>query len=905
MDTPVIQKKKGISPIWILPLIALIIGGWLLYTSFRDAGLQITIHYSDAKGITPKKTQVMYKGVAVGLVEQITVDDDLQGVTLIVNMKVKRGLVEDTKFWVVKPVISAGQISGLETVLTGSYIAVQPGTSSVQARHFEGLKEPPVLPSDSPGLHITLRANALHSMQKGSPVYTRNLQIGKVKDYRLAEDNSILVDIFIKPEFAHLIQVGTRFWNASGISLEGNLQSGFNLKMESLASLIYGGISCATPDSLVDESPQAVDGMVFKLYDNFDAAEYGLSMSLQLASGEGIIEGKTRIMYRGLEAGVVKKIRINNDPRHTVTAEILLDPRAESILKEGTRFWVIRPEISIDGIRHLETIIGGPYISFQPGDGEYRDHFVVQRGPMPSPSMRAGKHFTLVSPDSGSLEAGAPVLYKKMVVGEISAITFGPQAETIRTDILIYDEYTSFVRQDSLFWNVSGVEIDASLSHFNVNLSTIKSVLAGGIAFTNPQQGAAVESEPAREGTSFTLYESYPKAVTDNPGLKPPGTVLKLLSSSDNAFDTGAPVLFKNISIGEVLGYELSQDLQNIVFQVLIYAKYTGLLNSTSRFYNFSGFSIDAGLAGIEVQAGPIASIVTGGISFYTPGKGTPVENNDSFVLYENRDAAVNRDRLQVTIHLDRAGGIGEKTKIRYQGIQIGQVRKVRFAPDMKGVIAEAGINREAAGLFRDSTRLLLVKPEIDLSGVRNLETVLTGSYIDVAPGEGEARTEFTLLPEISGPQSFAGLNIILETPRLGSLNRGSPVYYRQMQVGQVTGFELSPSAQQVWVRVNILPAYTELVHTGTKFWLASGVRVSWGLFSGFDLDTESMKAIIAGGIALATPENEKMGKRAEDGAHFVLYEESEKTWLDWSPDIVLNEETGKTAEVADSNDTL
>ncbi len=902
MDTPVIRKKRGISPIWILPLIALSIGGWLLYTSYRDAGIQITIHYPDAEGITPGKTQVMYKGVAVGLVEKITLDDDLQGINLIVNMKVKRGLVEDTKFWMVKPHISAGRISGLETLLTGSYIAVQPGKSTVQAREFEGLTEPPGLSPDRPGLHIVLKAEALHSMQKGSPIYNRNMKIGRVNDYTLADDNSILIDIYIEPEYSHLIQVGTRFWNASGISLEGNLQSGFNLKMESLASLVYGGIACGTPESLADESPGATNGMVFKLYDSYDAAEYGLDMTLQLASGAGIVEGKTRLMYRGLEAGVVKKIRLNRDEQHTVTAEILLDPRAESILKQGTRFWVIRPEVSIDGIRNLEAIISGPYISFQPGEGEYRDHFVVERGPMPSPSIRTGRHFTLVSSDSGSLDPGAPILYRKIVVGEISSITFGPKAETILTDILIYDEYADFVRQDSVFWNVSGVEVNASLSHINVNLSSVKSILTGGVAFTNPPAKKSDRHKPAQEGRSFTLYATHQKAIKDNPALRPAGTVLRLLSSADNSFDVGSPVLYKKIPIGEVLGHELSSDLQDIIFKILIRAEYTGLINSSTRFYNFSGFSLDASLAGIEIQAGSLSSLVEGGISFYTPEKGAPVKENDSFILYEDYDAARNKDNIRITLHLDQAGGIGKKTQIRYQGIQIGMVDDVHFTEDMKGVVAEVWINREAAGLFRGTTRMWLVKPEIGLSGFRNLDTVLTGPYVAVLPGEGETRTEFTLMPGNSDPESFAGLNIILETPRLGSLDRNSPVYYRQVQVGRVTGFELSPTTQQVWVRVNIHPGYANLVHTGTKFWLASGIRVSWGLFSGFDLDTESMQAVLAGGIALATPEGEDMGQPAENGTHFILHEKSEKTWLDWSPAIMLNE--GKLKPESQENTT-
>lgn len=894
MDAPIIKKGHGLSPIWILPLVALCIGGWLLYSSFRDAGIECFVHFPNAEGITPGKTQVMYKGIAVGLVEQVIVDEDLQGVSLVVMMqkKTKRGLVEDTKFWIVKPEISAGRISGLETLLSGSYIAVQPGSSSRAATRFEGLVEPPPLPPDSPGLYLTLRADALYSLQKGSPVYTKNLKIGIVQGYHLAEDNSIMIELYIEPQFSHLIQVGTRFWNSSGLSFEGNFQAGFSMRMESMATLIYGGISCATPESLEATSPQAVNGMIFRLYRNYEAAEYGLPMTLQLASGGGIIERKTKVMYRGLEAGVVRQVRINNDENHTVTAEILLDPRAEAILKEGTRFWVVRPEVSLDGIRNIETIIAGPYITFLPGKGDYRDNFVVEQGPMPRPSHRSGKRFTLISPDSGSLEEGVPVFYKKMVVGEVNSITFGPDLETIHTDILVYDEYTSLVRQDTVFWNVSGIEVDASLSRLTVNMSSIKSMLAGGIAFTNPEKGASEKEAPAKDGQTFILFESITKAAKTIPGLMPPGTVIRLRSTADNTFDIGSPVLYKRIPIGEVLDFTLSDDHQAIVFDILLHEEYANLVNATTRFYNFSGFNISADLTGIEVKAGPVASIVSGGIAFITPGQGEPVRDGDSFVLHADYDAALSQDSLLLSVHLNEAGGIREKTRIMYQGIKIGSVRAVRFTPDMEGIVAEAVVDREAEKLFRETTRLRLVKPEISLSGVRHLETILTGSYIDILPGEGAPRTDFTLAAGIAGTESLTGLNIILETPRLGSLGSNSPVYYRQVQVGSVSGFALSPTAQQVWVRVNILPDYASLIHNGTKFWLVSGIRASWGLFSGFDFNSESMEAVLAGGIAFATPSGVDMGAPAVNGDHFTLHETGEKTWLDWSPEIVLNEDS-------------
>lgn len=891
MEPTVILKKCSLSPIWILPLIALGIGGWLLYSSYHDAGIKCTIHFDNAEGITVDKTEVRYKGVAMGLVKDVTVDKKLRGVTLLVMMKRKArsSLVADSKFWIVRPEISAGKVSGLDTLLSGSYIAMRPGISTVAATSFQGLSGPPALSPHTPGLNVTLKADALFSLQRGSPVYAKNLKIGEVQDYHLARDNSIVIAVHIRPKFSRLIRTGTRFWNSSGISIEGNLQSGFNLRTASLAALIYGGISCGTPASLRASSPQAVNGQSFTLYRDFDAAQYGLPMTLKLVSGNGIIEGKTRVMYQGIKAGVVKKITMNNDKIHSVTAEILLDPRVGSILREGTRFWVIRPRISIDGIRNLDAILLGPYISLQPGEGAFRDHFVAQSGPMPKPVRRPGKHYTLVSKNGGSLEIGSPVLYKKMVVGEIDSLALPVGGEFLRVGIVVYDDFTYLVRKDSVFWDVSGISVDAGLSHFKLNIASIKSILAGGVALVNPAARGTRRAAPAPGGAKFKLFAGYAAAVRARPGLLPRGLTLRLAAATSHSLKIGSPVLFQNVTVGEITGFELSRDHRGVLLDILVFRKYADLVRSSTRFYNFSGFSIDTGLAGIDVRAGSLESVVAGGISFFTPGPGTKVRPGREFVLYGDYDTARLKDGIHLTIHLDGAAGVRARTPIKFKGIEIGLVKKLHFSPDMRGVIADGLVRQDTATLFRDHSRLALVRPQISLAGIQHLETIVSGSYINVIPGTGKRRTDFTVAPVSPDPDAPGGLDIVLETPRPGSLSENSPVYYRQVQVGRVTGIGLSPTAQKVWVRVKIYAADAALVHKGTKFWMASGIKMSGGLFSGFTIDSESVESIVAGGIAMATPAGEKMGARAGNGDHFTLRAKSESGWLDWSPEIRLD----------------
>ncbi len=899
MQQPVLNKRPSISPIWFLPFLALCIGGWLLYTSYKQAGVDIIIHFDSAVGITPGKTKVIYKGIPVGTVEDVEVDRDLQGVNLQVEMdkKAENGLVEDTKFWIVRPEVSAGRISGLDTLLSGSYIAVTKGKSSKRSRTFTGLKSPPPVDADTPGLHLTLKTPTLYSLQRGSNVYSKNLHIGQVEDYTLEEDGTITLQLFIQPEFSHLVRKDSRFWNASGLSVTGDLQTGMTVNVESLASLIYGGITCATPPHIKD-SPPAISGQNYPLFKDFEDAEYGIPMQLQLASGDGIVAGKTKVLFRGLKAGVVKDLDINGDTFHTVTASILLDPRAEVILRQNTRFWVIRPQVSIEGIKNLATLITGAYITFQPGGGPFQDQFVVETTPMPIPTLRPGTHFVLEAEDSGSLKIGTPVLHRKISVGEITDITLTEDGQGVRTRILVYEPFDHLVQNNSVFWNVSGLQVNASLSDIKVNLSSMRTMLAGGITFSNPPPDKSEASIEADAETMFTLYEGYHEALEHETSLQPSGLALQVLSNNPAEVRIGSPVLFNNIKVGEIMGLSLSKKGKQVRIDLLILDEFRHLVNGSSRFFSLSGIKAEANLQGLTVETGPLEAIIGGGIAFITPTVKEKFDTDKPLLLYPNQEAARNADNLHLRLYLHNAKGISKQTKIRYQGIEIGHITALHFDENLDQVIARAVVMQKARKLFRRDSILYLVGPQIGLTGVRNLDTVLSGAYITLRPGTGEATDQFTVLPQAPGRNAtYAGLNITLESESLSSLNPGSPIYYRQIPVGLITGYQLSPTGQQVWLDANIQPEYQYLVHSGTKFWNASGIEVSGGVLSGMTVNTESVEALIRGGVAFATPEGEAMGKPAQNGEHFVLAKKSETGWKEWSPELPGTDDMMKEAE--------
>jgi paraquat-inducible protein B len=258
-DLPLAKTRPASnwSAIWVLPLIALLIGGWLAWRAYTEAGMQVELVFASGEGIQAGKTELMYKGMAVGKVTAIRLDDSTRNRGVVAKLEVNQDLEpymrSGTRFWLVKPSVSLAGISGLETLVSGNYITFSPGDGE-PSQSFTALDHEPPMGDDVPGLHLTLKAERLGSLNRDSPVFYRQIQVGRVKSYTLGEDQSTVeVKVFIQPDYANLVRKHTRFWNASGISIDADL-SGFKLRSESLTSIVAGGIAFATPEHRSDRN---------------------------------------------------------------------------------------------------------------------------------------------------------------------------------------------------------------------------------------------------------------------------------------------------------------------------------------------------------------------------------------------------------------------------------------------------------------------------------------------------------------------------------------------------------------------------------------------------------------------------------------------------------------------------
>ncbi|HWV17002.1 MAG TPA: MlaD family protein [Rhodocyclaceae bacterium] len=310
------KQRPRFSVIWIVPVLAILVGIGLAVQAIRARGPEINLQFSVAEGLEAGKTRVKFKDVAIGTVSDIALSDDQKSVRVSVQMdKQAEGLiVEDTRFWVVRPRIAAGGVSGLATLLSGVYIAMDPGKSTQESSDFVGLESPPQITSATPGRQFQLKADDLGSLDVGVPVYYRRIPVGRVASYAMQKDGKgVDVNVFIDAPYDAFVTTDTRFWHASGIDVALNSE-GVKVDMQSLASLVAGGIAFATPESPGEEAaPRAPESSIFPLHQNHTAAlrvpdrivqKYLMTFN---ESVRGLAVGAS-VDYRGLTVGEVTRI---------------------------------------------------------------------------------------------------------------------------------------------------------------------------------------------------------------------------------------------------------------------------------------------------------------------------------------------------------------------------------------------------------------------------------------------------------------------------------------------------------------------------------------------------------------------------------------------------------------------
>jgi paraquat-inducible protein B len=337
-EAMVSSRRYQISIVWFVPLVAILIGGWLVYKTVSEKGPTISISFKTAEGLEAGKTKIKYKDVELGRVTEIRLTPDLSRVRVTAELvkEAEDFLSANTRFWIVRARVAAGQVSGLGTLFSGAYIGLDPGKPGLPATQFVGLETPPVVTTDLPGRHFRLHASRLGSLDIGAPVYFRQIKVGQVVGYKLAEDGaSVSVKIFINDPVDKRVHKNTRFWNASGLDVAVDA-AGVRVNTESLVTILIGGIAFDTPANLEPGGP-ADDGDTFQLYESreriFDKTY--TEKSRWLLYFEGSVRGLTvgsPVEFRGIPVGQVLDINMAYDSKKkTFLIPVLVEIEQERI----------------------------------------------------------------------------------------------------------------------------------------------------------------------------------------------------------------------------------------------------------------------------------------------------------------------------------------------------------------------------------------------------------------------------------------------------------------------------------------------------------------------------------------------------------------------------------------------
>jgi len=481
-----VSSGRRFPMIWLVPIVALVLGIWVVVYTIMTEGPEVTITFSTATGIEEGKTKVRVRNVVVGMVEDVVLNEDLESVSVVAKLERDATplLRDGTRFWVVRPRIGAGGISGLGTVMSGAYIELEPGTGPKSPRRdFVGLEDLPVTPVGTPGLKIVLISTRPGSVSVGDPVLFRGFSVGTVESMEFdLEQKHVRYHLFIELPFDALVNKATRFWNASGITMQASAE-GMQLHVGSLQSLLMGGVAFDVPEGKKPLEPVA-SGADFALYDSYESAReetYKHAAEFVVAftqSVRGLAPGAT-VEYRGISIGTVQRIllgevakRIKRTSGAPIPVLIRLEPGRFGLGDSPEAVALLKGEIADDVGRGL-------------------------RAGLQSGSLLTGRLFIAFDfyPDAGPAEIGSYAGY--------------PTLPTQASGLQLIERQISKVLA-----NIGELPLDATVRELNGTLAELRT-MAGSDAFR--ELPTTLNDSLTRLERTLQSFEDLARTVEEQP----------------------------------------------------------------------------------------------------------------------------------------------------------------------------------------------------------------------------------------------------------------------------------------------------------------------------------------------------------------------------------------------------
>ena len=815
------------------------------------------------------------------MVKKVYFVDNLKSVEVEaeINPEARSVLKEGTQFWVVKPTASLAGVSGLDTLVSGNYITLKPSDdpNAKSEDEFTAQDEPPVAIATDGALLIKLVSDDLGSLTTGSQVYFRKAPVGQVADYRFSTDRKkVEIDILINKKDVGLVKKNSRFWNISGVNVKAGI-SGVDLSMDSLASVVMGGVAFDSPDN--DEP--AEQGQSYALYPDYKSAKRGVDIQILVPMDDGLKLQETGIFHKNVQVGVLTDldIPVENDSifeqlqpeqkKGMLKGVLLIDPNYVHLFKTDTKILLREPKFSLnkEQISKIGELFRGDYFDVLSGSGEAKTQFTVEKEEdflLHLPNMLA---LTFQASESYGVDEGQGIYYNDVQIGEILKRKL--TLNNVEFQGVIYPPYRHLVGQNSKFVAISNLDVNIGLDGLRIKAGSPNDWVKGGVRLISDKPMGEAKSE-------YPLYKDTDHAELGVASSEKRAT-LTLSAKELSGISQGSVVLYRDFQVGEVL--KVSPTQKQFEVDLFIEPAYRHLISDKNRYWVEPAVSADVSLKGVNIQAAPIMRTLKGAISFDNQA------GSGSKTLFASKDKALSGNTYLTLIAKD-ASKLSEGMDIKYMGLTVGKVEKLELQNVKKQIKATAYIEGQYYPLLTKlGSKFNVISPEISTSGVKNIDAALQ-NYISVEAGSGKAETQFTLEDTDTLKTTYdSGFPVIVETSDAQGIQVEAPVLYRGMQVGIVKKMSLSELGDRVFIHLAIENKYQHLVRNNTEFWAASGYTMDISL-QGVSMNSGTMSQLLNGGIAFSTPSGRVVQPQAKPNRHFLLQRKIPQEAAEWDQGI-------------------
>jgi paraquat-inducible protein B len=639
------RGRKTLYLVWLIPLVAMAIAGWMIFKYYDNKGYDIVITFNDAEGFVVGKTPLMYNGFKLGHITNMEVslhDISKVDVTITVDHETKAVAREGNLFLKVAPKLSLTEVTGLSTILSGAYIEVFPAHNTIEALqqakevfHFTAIEERPVSVFNK-GLNVIVTSDEA-DVKAGAPVLYKQFNVGSVAEVRLTHQG-VEYQIHLDQKYMHLLKKDSKFWQTNGFEASASL-AGVDVEMSSLATFVAGGISFDSPphSPTVDSHNQQ-----YKLYKNYTESRFGQGEDDDTVSDEnyfeqegirvvltmdnlGAINRGTPLYYKGIPAGKVQAYQLDKNGTQ-VEATLFIMKKFAHLVNDSTFFYDISGvdvQAGLEGVEikmgTIEAIVTGGIAFKTPHEGAtVKEMHTFRLYPDEKAYHETFVNAYLTLQYIRDLKVGSKIKLDDYTIGHIASITINKGK--IEAIAKINTAYAFLLNSKTLFWRERLV----------VDVDQVKNIetLFGGSYL------AVQTTDGGHYADHFNVSEITPPKTLNEPGLR-----LKVTTDRLGSLGVDSPLFYRQMPIGSIESYQLKADGTGIEMVVYVDPCYAYVIHTDSKFYMAGAIGVDVSLFGVKIETETITTMIRGGINVVTPKGDSPrATEMEKFFLYNDPD---------------------------------------------------------------------------------------------------------------------------------------------------------------------------------------------------------------------------------------------------------------------------